>query len=341
MNLSFVMITSSDGDHLWSRCKALAAVTTPGDEVLLCDTGQSENGAKILRRFEGEIGWGEEVDVQLAALPETRALPNWATLRSLAKHRATLVLPEGAQPTSDGVKALRAQLQQDTPDLLIINSARKLGATANSLPCSDFSRWPPTGVLEGTAARTAALQLLPEPARLIPLGDLSHDEYESAVMNADSIGFVPTTVLLMPSPPAQDPHPQIAALGTRLAALPQDNSPDILTSAMVQLDDMMTQLAPLHVETFLTASEAMAKTLPQQLWSSILAHDGPIGPLLDALRNGDISAARAQLALHFAIQDRARVTALTEEVGRLYADLNLALPDPDYLMDLFQRARRA
>lgn len=341
MNLSFVMIISSDSDRLWSRCKALTAVTAAGDEVLLCDTGHSEHGTKILRRFEEETGWGKEVDVQLVALPETRALPDWAMLRKLARNRAALILPDGAYPNPDGVKALRAQLQQDAPDLLIVNSALRLGTTASSLPCSDFSRWPSAGVLKGAAARTAALQLLPEPARLLPLKDPAQDTYKTAVMNAGSIGFVPATVLLLPSPPARDPRPQIAALSTWLSALPRRYDPALVTSAMGQLEDIMAHLAPQYADTFLTACADLAGALPQQLWPSIEDHDGPIRPLLDAFHNDDPGAARAQLALQFAVQDRIRVTALTEEVGRLYADLDLALPDPDYLMDLFQRARRA
>ncbi|MEX5516742.1 hypothetical protein [Pseudophaeobacter sp. 1A09344] len=341
MNLSFVIITVSDDENLWSRYKALAAVTAPGDEVLLCDSGQARNGTQIIRRFGEEIGWGEGVAARPIALPETRSFPDRATLRKLAAHPATLILPDKAYPTSDGVKALRAQLEHSTPDLLLLNSARRLGDTNIILPSSDASRWPAAGMLNNTAAHTAAMQLLPDITRVMPLSERPHEDYESAVMQADSIGFVPATVLVTPQPAPCDPTPQIATLGARIAATPRSRRADLLTSAMLQFDDMIAQLDPLYAEAFLAASRSFAKQLPRRLRRSLRAHDGPSGPLLHDLQRRDLTAARVQLALQFAAQDRIHVRALTTEIGRLSNDLDLALPSPSYLMDLFQRARRA
>ena len=343
MNLSFLMIAESGGDDLWARCGALAAVTAPGDEVLLCDTGASADGAQLLRRFGEEVGWGEEVTARLVAQPDSRPAPagGWAALRGLAGQDLVLVLPEGARPAPGGVKALRALLETGAPDLVLVNTAWMLAGPASALPCPDAARWPEAGVQEGDAARDTALRLMPDPARLMPAGALPGDDYEAAVQGAGRIGFIPTPVLLSPLPAPCDPGPQIATLSARLSTAPRGEARALLARALLRLDDMLAMLDPAQAEGFLAAARAFAAAVPRRLRRQALAYEGPAGAILSDLKRGDAASARARLTLHFAAQDRARVAALTGEIAQLRTDLDVALPGPDYLMDLFHRARRA
>jgi hypothetical protein len=175
----------------------------------------------------------------------------------------------------------------------------------------------------------------------MPAADLPGDDYEAAVQGAGRIGFVPAPVLLSPLPAPCDPAPQIATLSARLSAAPRGDAPALLGRALLRLDDMLALLDPAQAEGFLAAARAFAAALPRRLRRQALAHEGPSGAILSDLRRGDGASARARLTLHFAAQDRARVAALTGEIAQLRADLDLALPGPDYLVDLFHRARRA
>ncbi|WP_373049933.1 hypothetical protein [Thalassovita aquimarina] len=343
MNLSFLMIAESGGDDLWARCGALAAVTEPGDEVLLCDSGASVDGAQLLRRFGEEVGWGEKVTVRLVALSDTRRPPEagWSALRGLSDRAVVLVLPDRARPVAKGIKALRAMLEQGAPDLVLVNSAWMLAGPHSVLSCPDVGRWPMFGAQQGDAARAAALQLMPDPARLLPTDGQPGDDYEAAIEQAASIGFVPDPVLLSPLPAPRDPAPQVAALSVHLSAAPRDTAPDRLARALLRLDDILAQLDPGHAESFLHAARDFTAALPRRLRRQAVAHEGQTGAILSDLKRGDTASARSRLAVIFTAQDRARVAALTGEIGQLRSDLDLALPGPDYLMDLFHRTRRA
>ena len=343
MTLSFLMITQNGGAGLWARCGALATVTVPGDEVLLYDTGESKDGAQLLRRFDQEVGWGEGVVSRLVARSDICSEPvgGWAALRALSDHKSVLVLQDEARPTFDGIKMLRRLLETNAPELVLINSAWMLASPASVLPCPDVARWPETGVQEGKAAHEAALRLMPHPVRLFPTGDLPCAEYETAVKGATRIGFVSTPVLLSPLPEPLDPTSQISELDAWLAAAPYQSAPETLTCVLLQLDDLLMLLDPSYTEHFLDALRRFIDGLPRRLRRLALTYEGPIGAILSDLKRGDGASAIARLGLQFSAQDRARVGALTGEISQLRADLDLALPGPEYLMDLFQRTRRA
>lgn len=343
MNLSFLLIVHDEGNDLWARCGALAAVTAPGDEVLVCDTGSGDESAQLLRRFCDEHGWGEDVPSRVIALPDSREAPEggWAALRGLAGHARVLVLPSRARPLPEGVRALRALLGRGAPDLVVMNNTWRIAGPASALPCPDATRWPTEEVLDGADARAAALRLMPDPARLIPSATLPAGDYEASVHKAGRIGFVATPVLLFPLPAPDDPAPRIAELAARLSAAPREDAAELLARTMLLLDDMLATLDPGQAEAFLTASRAFAAALSRRLRRQALAHAGPTGAILSDLRRRDAAAARSRLAVQFAAQDRARVAALAAEIGQLRGDLDVVLPGPEYLIDLFHRARRA
>jgi hypothetical protein len=109
---------------------------------------------------------------------------------------------------------------------------------------------------------------------------------------------------------------------------------------MHRLDDALADTEPSEAHRTLDAATAFLAGLPRDLRRRALDHDGPSGRLLAALAKGDRGAAFGLLAIEAAARDRAVSKAVAAQIAALRADLELALPRPDYLRETYDWLRR-
>lgn len=359
MNLTFLLFAHDTGNTLWRSCQSLKAALIPGDQVLLIDLASTDDSAALMTRFGQWPGWGDEVETDL--IPTARANATdpafWASLASTqAKHDYCLCLDGGDLLQHSPVAALRKLLKAGRPDLVVANHAHYVIGPASTLPCPDADRWPDLG-----GDLDTALHLTPDPRRLIASRDLlakatptladlpPWQAYEHILRQAQSLRLMPEVLRLAPLPASDPPdsipdsppaRAAIFAIRDHLLATPRGDQPAMLDRLQCQLDDIVALLHPAQADDALDALAKLMRVIPRRLRNQAISHKGLSGPILTALHRNGPDVAFARLMPHFAIHERRQVEAMAKELHALREDLDLALPGPDYLIEMHERLRR-
>lgn len=248
-----------------------------------------------------------------------------------------LLLPAALAP-------LQQQLAQQHPDLVICGQGWWQGGPLEPLAPPDADRlvarqsaslWPDTRRLLPAAAFAAEFDL-PENLSDDPLEDWYL--WDGWLDLAQHILVFAGPVVLRPLPASRVVN-LFASLKTRLAGCPRRQRRALLLHAMSRVGDELTFCDPANALSEAAAAWEFYQTLGRRERGVVVQDPGSAGALMSALNAGGPSLALAVLAQQAAAQDRARLTAMRAEVRALRADLDLALPGPDYLRDLYERVR--
>lgn len=238
-----------------------------------------------------------------------------------------------------GLAALKTRLEDTEPDLAVLASAFWLTSADHPLPGPDAAR-----------GRDRAETLFADPRRLLLRGDgCDHPDpladpaaawtiWEGALARAAFVLHLPDPVLLRPLPET-GAAPSFDAAIRWLKAAPRPERAAQLDTALLRLDDALA-LAPAEAaEDTLEAAQRLQAALPRALRRRLPDLPGPAARLLNALVRNARGEALAQLALLAAARNAERSRALAAEYAALRHDLDLALPGPEYLMELYSRLR--
>jgi len=350
MSLAVVLVLRDAGDGLRRICQGLAAALAPGDRLVAVDGGSRDATAQGLRRFTADPGWGAGVAAEVIGLPEDTPPDPWlwvAAGRARVEAGHVLCLRGSDLPAPEGFAALRACLVA-APDLVLAARGHWLAGPRSCLPAPDAGRWPAATPADPAAARAAALALAPDPWRLVFSQDLAARggfarpadtgiaaawaQWEAALGAASSLAFCPVPVAHGALP---------GAAGGEVPALlrPMLIEPALAERALQRLDDHLALLDAAGVPACLDTLAGLLGTLPRRARRRAAGWGGVSGPVLAALAARRRDAAQAALLLLLAARDATRQRALSAEIAGLRADLDLALPGPEYLAWLRERAR--
>lgn len=349
--LAHLVAARQDGPALWTAIRALAAALAPDERLILVDPGAGT--APALRRLAAETPRPEGTGIEVLALDAAAAASPAAWIGaagSLAPDRPWLLFGGEDLVLPRGLAALRRRLAEGAPDLVLVNRAHRLAGAAAVLPAPDAGRWPAGPETGAGAAREAAARLSAEPERLVLSPALragldapgpADPSPAAAWTFCDAVLDRAARPVLSPEPvaaaPLPDPDP---APVFRAAAALAGTGAQGLDRALLRLDDTIALLDPARAEPALDAAARFLSSLPRRRRRAAAAHPGPSGRICAALRGRRPEGALAVLALAAAAQDRARMRAMAAEAAALRADLDLALPGPDYLALLHDIARR-
>lgn len=359
MTLTFLMLVRDAGPGLWQSCQSLRAVARAGDRIVTVDAGSQDSTAQLLRRFSVERGWGQGVEHVPLYLDTDPGSPEaWEVLaRDQAAGGWLIALGRDDHPCAAGLAALRGllDLAEGQTDLAVLGSCFWLGAPLAVLPCPEAGRGPGPGLHPAAAARP----LRPDPDLLLWRGGVGlgprlarlaagtpppppaevWETYDSLLAAQTCALFCPEPVLARPLPEGQGVGATYWLAG-RLAGLAAAPGPDGFAQIDLQLQRLSDEIAlspPVALPEVLSVLETLLQQLPRRTRTALLARPGPLAPILTALYRGGVMAAAPFAALIAAQAERMRSLALAATIGRLRADLDIALPGADYLCDMFDR----
>lgn len=341
--LTFAMATRDEGPELELALRALARASGPGDRLLVFHSGDDRSLTRLqgfaaeypTRTIRTDSPVGGHRDLLRLAL-------------DMAETEYTLVLSPSDRLQAEAFAGLRQTLAQTAPDLALLHSAWWLADDSHPLPRSDsaaFDSLPP----QPAAADCAGL--LPDPRRLVyrtadwlarlatwPAAPDARAFYERALADSSGLSVTRAPALLHALTPV-DPVPTLQALIHALRERPRAERAACLADWRPALDEALTLCPPGQSAAFLTALPRIVALLPRPLRRDMARQPGPFARLLEAqIAEGPLGA-RVTLSLQLSEQQQQRSDILAAAYGRLRADLDLALPGPAYLHDLYTRLR--
>lgn len=332
------------GPALDASLTALARAMTPADALIALDLGATDDTARRLRAF------GEDRRVQLIRLGETDL--TLAARLSLALGQAEtpylMALDPEDRLRAAGLDQLRLRLDAASPQTTVVASGWWFARPRQVLPRPDTARF---ATIPDTPKARDLDALCPDPRRCvlnvahwrektaeIARIDGAFSLYSSLIKGAERLAFVPDPAVLHPRH-AVDPGPALREMARRVTSRPRAEKAALIDALTPWLDETALLTAPDQFEALLGGLETFSTALPRATRKALLTLEGPCGALLRARRSGGVDSARAAFALIVAAEDRARSETLALEVAALHAALDVALPGPDYLRDLYARLR--
>lgn len=307
--------------------------------VLLCDV-QQDSALRLHAEAHG-------IDYIAADGPCPALNDAVDLLRVQTGSRYGLVLRAEDRLCPAAVPDLLALMAQAGPeDLLLWREAYWLADTDVPMPAPDAARW---ADLPRQATGADVLGLLPDPRRILSAGpcpdladpwqaaDQAWTRYEAMIPATARVHLLKEPLVLRHLGAAA-PAPGFAALASFGAGADQ-----ALHRRLDWLGDLLPATGADQVAPLLQAAMNAAAVLPAAALQS--AEPGPARDLLLALQDsaaGPVAvqaAAQAQLALLMASHQARRQSVLEQGYANLRRDLDLALPGPDYLADLYARLR--
>jgi len=355
MTLGLVLLTGNDGRGLEPTLRRLHAVVAGGRvPLLIVDQGSDDGTLRRLAGFMADSGTAPGGRVRLLKLSAPEVDLDDATELARAELGADYVLGlrAGDLPCPPALEVLRVQLRARQPDLAIC--AQGWGLHGAALAPADATR---LERMAGTGQPDPDV-LYPDPRRLLASAELraqlgpmrrgsgalaDWDLYDRWVGATRRRLIFSDPVLLRPLPvsPVQS---LFSALAVRHAACPRgEGRVTALARGLIRIGDEMRFYDPDAAAEVIAAASGLLRVLTWPEARGLRALPGPAAELLATLRAGGRrlgwAAARAQLAAQAAEEDRRRLAALAGELRSLREDLDLALPGPDYLRDLYERVR--
>lgn len=337
LSLAFLVGADTHPDlrALKQALPGLTGLATKTRPLVFVDQGAGDSSREKIQAFIRHNG-GQLVALDGAA-PGTAVS---ALVRQKTGADYVLSLTPDDRINRAGLTALETRLEQTEPDLVVLASAFWLSSADHPVPGPDAAR-------DHDRPET----LFADPRRLLrrgggcdhpdPLADpgTAWTLWEDMLAGAGSVLHLTDPVLLRPLPET-GAAASFDAAAQRLAHMSGSARASGLDRLLPRLDDAL-RLAPAGAaETTLEAAGRLLATLPRGLRRRRLAGmPGPAARLLSALARKETGAALAGLALLAEARNAQITRALAAEYAGLRHDLDLALPGPDYLMELYSRLR--
>ncbi|MFV0383280.1 hypothetical protein [Paracoccus sp. (in: a-proteobacteria)] len=356
MILSVLVTIRNDTPGLATHLHQLARALDRLDRLVIVHDEVLADTAAHLRRFSEGPGRGAHILALDRAELVPRTLCRLARLVTATEYALHLGPQDFLCP--DVIADLDDRLRQDRPDLAICASGWWVAGPYSALPEPETARlaeWADNPPAPGQAPGQA-LSLRPDPRRLV-LRDTDLDSacrealrdgdpaadwacHDRIVGGAASIRVVPTPVLLFPLPAAERVARALTAARHALSAKDPKTPRDTLRARILQrLSDELRHAGPAHAGADMAAARDLAASLSFRERRALRHATCPAGQLLAAAAAGDHALMAGILTQQAAARDRAAMLALQDEIARLRRDLDLALPGPEYLLQLYERLR--
>lgn len=322
-----------DLDALDLTCRHLLRAVPDTVPLLLIDAGGTDGVAARLAAAAEGAGHARSVAVDR---PDCTPASACALVRQLTGCAHVLPLVPGERLAAGAAAALADWLARRDPALALLGGGFHLAEGAAALPYPDAER-----------PGAAPLARTPDPRRLLPAGGCAPrrdpfadpgpawDAWQEALGDGAAAEVFDAPVVLRPLPRA-GATPALELLRDRLLATPRSARAALLERLAPWAGDALA-MAPAGAAFDTTAAlPALRAALPRALRRRAGTLPGPLGALLRAGSEGEALAVLALLCA--ARQDRIGL-ALAAGQDRLRADLDLALPGPEYLADLYARVR--
>lgn len=339
--LAIVMLVHNAGRRLEPGLRQLQPVLQLEVPVVLIDAGSQDGSLERLRGFAAEQG------AVLLELDQPQLRLDEAAEMARQRTGADYVLPLCGQDLllPGAVPPLLEMLQRCRPQLAVCGHGWWLAGPGAPLAPPDAARLNADGIRAeallpdlrrllpsaGLAARMGSPEPLPG-----PLGDWR--AYDAWLEAAGAVQVFAGPLLLQPLPQTRLAA-RCGGLAEVLAAAPEGQRPGLLERGLQRLGDEIAMCDPAEAEDAMAAAARLHRSLDQAGRDAAAGMPGPAGLLMRALQQGGEAAVLGVLAQQAAVQDRARLAALAGEIRSLREDLDLALPGPDYLRDLYERVR--
>lgn len=269
----------------------------------------------------------------------------WAMVaRTHGKADISMFLRAGDRICAEALGSLRKWMADHpgVPDVTVANRAFSLAGEHVTFPCPDASRWPEGG----GENRKSALRLMADPARLVlsrtylesadfPRNCLNATWYDEVILAADTIGLFPQPVVL--TKPAQSAADMMLQHLDEAVRARNEEKADI---AALRLNDQLSLLEPDELAGFTEQANDLLGHVSRRVRKRLCLLPGISGALFSALKDSGKFAAIGLLLVANSDRQRRRLDALSHEVNRLRADLNAALPGPEYLQLMHEMVRQ-
>lgn len=342
--LSFVLTTRNAGRALDETLRMLGDVMQAGDHLIAIDTGSTDKTIARLIDFSERAA----CDIIRLETPQVSALE--AFFLALEANRTPYLMLIGVhdQLRLDDLMDLRARIEEATPDLAVINSGWWYADPYRPWPRVDA---PQAVALPSAPSTDALLALCPDPRRLV----ISHTGlarlratadrpiraaalYSALVSNARTPLFFNAPAVLHAKTHA-DPVPQLDMLIRQMRGRATRGRVETEGQITTWADDAVLRTSPAHAGRLCAQLGVLLKALPRATRRHVCAHAGPSGPLFDAMRRRQPREAMLHFALTCLTTQHEQTDHLATEYAHLQISVQTALPGPDYLRRLYDRAR--
>lgn len=341
--LTFAMATREEGPDFELSLAALAQASGPSDRLLVFHFGDDQTLSRLQRFSERHPARIIQTD---SPIEEPIDLLRLAL--AMAETAYTLILSPTDRLQPDALESLRITLELAAPDLCLLHSAWWLADAKYPLPRSDSAAFEK---LPLRPSPEECSDLLPDPRRLLfrtrdwrerfnsrPLPDQQRDFYETILSDSAELLVARSAVLLHLHTP-KDPTPTLQDFCFALSNLPKSERATGLDAWSKVLDEALTLCPPEKANSLLRTLPKITALLPRSARKKIAHRTGVFAHLLAAqITEGSIGA-KVALSLQLSEQQQRRSNVLAASYGRLRADLDLALPGPEYLQALYTRIR--
>ncbi|KAA8610016.1 hypothetical protein [Salipiger aestuarii] len=324
MTLGLTLVAAAEEPaEILSACRHLVGAVPAEIPLRVIGAGL---GAEIAARLTETVGRERIVLLDRTECPMDIAC---ALVRQQTGQAHVLPLRPGDRLAAGAAAGLATWLAREDPALALLGGGFHLGDGAAPLP--------------GTPVLDAAR---PDPRRLLPRGGCAPQidpfadpaaawaAWESA-LDGSAPALFEAPVLLRPLPQASA-LPALTELGARLKTAPRGAAPALLARLAPWLDDALAMAPAGHAFETAAAALALRAALPRALRREAAALPGATGALL---RADTEAAALAVLGLLASARQDRIAQALAAGQAQLRRDLDLALPGPEYLADLYARVR--
>ena len=338
--LSFVMVTRNEGRALDDTLQGLQAVMEPADHLVAIDVGSTDRTANRLMEF------AERASCTIIRLDAEKVSLAEALMLALGADQSDYVMWLGPcdHLRPQALSELRQSLRSASPDVAIVNSGWWFATPDLVWPRADEPR---AAALPQDAAAAALLALCPDPRRLVIaraaqtrlrplLAEARSDPalYTALVSAAPHLVFLSAVVVLHPHDTV-DPATHLKALAQHL---PADDA-SALPMITVWSDDAVLRTAPELAQALCSELHAVWRATPKSLQDMLKAHTGPSGALFSALDQSGLQDAMVHFALSALARQQQQTVHLAAAYAHLQQSVRAALPGPDYLQRLYDRAR--
>lgn len=299
--LSVVLVVTRRSGTMGGLCQRLAHMLAKEDQVIALIAGPPGAPGREVQRFTQEGGWGVPAEAMLVDPPPGAGRGFWAgTARRAARHPA-LILGDQDLPLAPGLAALRRHLAGAGDGVTRLPGALCLPGGRSAMPTPDAPRWPYGA-------------LWPDPWAMIGPAQMMRDTPAA--------------------PRYYAPQPPVArcadgwAWRALWASAPAAPAPE----ALWQMSDAIeVSLRPEELEEFMAVAGQIPAPPPGDgsLAEQILAHTAA----------QEETAVLRVLSQMFARRAEAQMAAMARDVAALHEVVDLLMPDPGYLAQLYTRER--
>ena len=331
--LSLVMFSYNAGPNLDRVLRNLQDVLhTPQLELILIDLGSTDDTLPSLDAFAGQN------NLSLIKLdhPALNGTARMDLARAQATHPYVMQIAPDDHIDGPAVSSLTFYLEEIRPDVVVLGQGFWLGDTEIIGPAPDADR---AAVLGGTPRAASLQDLTPDPYRVLvhahlgtdikagsSIAETVHiwDQWRTLINNTYSLGFFAPVV-------KYTRFQEATALPAMAAAIQNQTDQNLIWT-----NDALWSTPLKEAATLLKSAQKLALHLTAKQRANA---PNPLGQILQALAADEMALAMSHLTMHLAQNDRMWRENLTAGVTKLRADLDIALPAPDYLRDLYNRIR--